>query len=499
MKKSNIRLHSAAAVAVAALASACSSDSVVEVPENTPGKAEKVTLVANQPGGGTRVGFTKEEDGTGKAYWQEGDAIGVWSNGDGKFSSFGIASGAGEATATFSGTVTDGVGKYAVYPYNEKHGIQDNALTYYLPEKYTYTSVDQTVSPEGKDGNSFNMPMLGKITDGQTVSFSHLAGVFCLKIDKMPAGSGTVIVTSSGKQLCGAFTASLADTNPEITTTTSETDNAVTFVYSGAVADKPGIFYLPAATGSYTLTVAVSGDKKFSTTTHEVKMVRGGLQVVNVTTEYTSATTNDDGTYTINGHKFIDLGLPSGLLWAETNIGATAACDDGNYYAWGETAPKSDYSDATYTTALAKYENGALLYTKYTTTDGKTVLDPEDDAAYVNWGSGCRMPTKDEFQELISNCTWDEVKETNSAGQTIYCHKLKSNNNGNIIYLPNSGYRSGGSLCNYGSSYDCSGQYWSSTLYNVGKARLLRFATNLRYVDYSPYRYGRPVRSVAEP
>ena len=91
MKRNNIKLHAVAAIAVAALASACSSDAVTDALENNTGKTETVTLVASQPGKDTRVGFTEK----GKGYWQANDAIGVWSKGDYKFNSFAITSSAG--------------------------------------------------------------------------------------------------------------------------------------------------------------------------------------------------------------------------------------------------------------------------------------------------------------------------------------------------------------------------------------------------------------------
>ena len=197
------------------------------------------------------------------------------------------------------------------------------------------------------------------------------------------------------------------------------------------------------------------------------------------------------GIYLINGHKFIDLGLPSGILWAEANIGAETAYDDGNYYAWGETAPKSDYSESAYTAS------GNLLYTKYTPT-GKTVLEPEDDAAYVNWGSGCRMPTDSEFSELSNseNCTWEWVSVTNSAGETTNCYKVVSKRNNNVIYLPASGGRSGDRLNYHGSD----GYYWSSTLRanDISNAYILYFNSGSHGVDYYYRYYGRSVRPVAE-
>ena len=166
-------------------------------------------------------------------------------------------------------------------------------------------------------------------------------------------------------------------------------------------------------------------------------------------------------TGTENGHTWVDLGLPSGLKWASNNVGATAPEDYGNYYAWGETAPKTDYSWATY-----KYANGAgEKLTKYCTdasygdngfTDNKTTLDPEDDAAYVNWGAKWRMPTDAEWTELREQCTWTWTTQNGVNG-----YQVTSKTNGNSFFLPAAGYR-GKNLNNVGSF----GYYWYSSLNN---------------------------------
>ncbi len=172
---------------------------------------------------------------------------------------------------------------------------------------------------------------------------------------------GTVTVTASSNKLCGAFTAGLADATPEIKTSASDADNTVTFEFSGATADQPGVFYLPVATGSYTLTVDVYGgaNKGTSTTTHSVEVVRERLQVVNVTTDYIA------GIVEIDGHKFVDLGLPSGLLWAETNIGAKTAADYGNYYAWGEVTAYNETTDWASKTTGAVFTKTAFNWVTY--------------------------------------------------------------------------------------------------------------------------------------
>ena len=197
----------------------------------------------------------------------------------------------------------------------------------------------------------------------------------------------------------------------------------------------------------------------------------------------------------INGHRFVDLGLPSGLLWATCNVGAITAADDGNFYAWGETTTKENYDWDTY-----KYGTSSNL-TKYNKTDGKTVLDKEDDAAYVNWGSSCRMPTRVDFDELrnTDNCTWTWTSMTTSSGSSISGYKVTSKKNGNSIFLPASGYRYGSDLYIHGSY----GDYWSSTLFlsNVSRAFYLNFYSSL-YSSSRNYSYrccGFAVRPVAEP
>lgn len=105
---------------------------------------------------------------------------------------------------------------------------------------------------------------------------------------------------------------------------------------------------------------------------------------------------------TEGGHDYVDLGLPSGIMWATCDVGADKPEASGNKYAWGETEPKDSYDKENY-----KYYIGYNRYTKY---DGYTdasvllyTLEPEDDAATVNWGSHWRMPTQGEFVELFIN------------------------------------------------------------------------------------------------
>ena len=161
-----------------------------------------------------------------------------------------------------------------------------------------------------------------------------------------------------------------------------------------------------------------------------------------------------------NGHEYVDLGLPSGTLWATCNVGASKPEEYGDYFAWGETQPKSTYDWGTY-----KYCNGsATTLTKYCTNsdfgtiDNKTVLEAADDAARANWGGSWRMPTDAELTELYEQCTWTWTTQNG-----VYGYKVTSKKSGytnKSIFLPAAGYRNVSSLYYAGSD----GYYWSSSL-----------------------------------
>ncbi len=190
-------------------------------------------------------------------------------------------------------------------------------------------------------------------------------------------------------------------------------------------------------------------------------------------------------------HEVVDLGLS--VKWATCNVGAETADDAGDFFSWGETSPKDIYDSTTDKYCSCpdgdSYCTNASHYTKYNSTDGKTVLDPEDDAATVNWGSGFRMPTQEEFQELLDKCTW--TWDSSHKGYLV------ASSNGNSIFLPASGYRYGSYLDGQGS-FGC---YWSSTLisyYRLYAYGLYFYGCNHDVVDGRRY-YGFPVRPVAEP
>lgn len=191
-----------------------------------------------------------------------------------------------------------------------------------------------------------------------------------------------------------------------------------------------------------------------------------------------------------DAHEYVDLGLPSGTLWATCNIGAEKPEEYGDYFAWGETSGfkdgKTDFSWSTYryynSDGVTKYctDSGSWYY------DNKTELEMGDDAATVNWGVNWQMPSIEQFAELIdsNNTTTSWTTLNGVSGRMIV-----SKSNDKRIFLPAAGYRASteGLL---DSRY---GFYWSRSLNMVDwtsstYGRYLRFSSS--EIEANPYNYG---------
>lgn len=148
---------------------------------------------------------------------------------------------------------------------------------------------------------------------------------------------------------------------------------------------------------------------------------------------------------------YVDLGLPSGLMWRKYNVGANSEYEKGNYYAWGETVTKQDYFSTTY--KWCELDGAIKRYTKYNETDKLTLLQPEDDAATANLGENYRTPTPKEWEELLANCTWEVATTTNKNNETVIDYWKVVGPNGNFIILPSAGYYFGKKWISYASCY----------------------------------------------
>lgn len=190
-------------------------------------------------------------------------------------------------------------------------------------------------------------------------------------------------------------------------------------------------------------TVIIIGKNGGTTVVKVIDTISGNMKEVSVTV-------NDDTPVSYskcpdeNHPHLIDLGLPSGTKWACCNEGADKPETYGSYYAWGETEKKKVYDKSTY----KFYQNGNYVNI------GSDISGTEHDVAHVKWGGNWCMPTQDNINELVDNCTSEWTTLNGVKGR-----KFISKNNGNSIFLPAAGYRFDTGF--YGVSYY--GYYWSST------------------------------------
>lgn len=204
------------------------------------------------------------------------------------------------------------------------------------------------------------------------------------------------------------------------------------------------------------------------------------------------------GEQTIDGHGYVDLGLPSGIKWATVNVGADCPEGCGNYFAWGETTGMNEGKYTFNNTTYKWYDNATEKFTKYCTdedegiVDNKTQLEASDDAATANWGKNWRTPTEAEMKELIDNCTW-----TWTSLEGIDGYKVASKVNGNSIFLPAWGLSDIHYMLH---KILTDGYYWTSSLdttFGGRFAKTLAFVNNLFDGNFTNRSYGLQVRAVS--
>ena len=191
------------------------------------------------------------------------------------------------------------------------------------------------------------------------------------------------------------------------------------------------------------------------------------------------------------GYEYVDLGLPSGLKWAKCNIGAEKETDYGYYFQWGDTVDKSN---ADCTLESYKYYDGTInKITKYTSTDGKITLEPEDDATTQIMGGKWRMPTQTECQELLDYTNYEKVLNYGDSGVNGWKFTSKTDTS-KYIFIPASGYRSGSSF-KYQPNV---GYLWSSSLTTNFRqnADRLCLQSRLSNANNDPRIYAMPTRGV---
>lgn len=239
---------------------------------------------------------------------------------------------------------------------------------------------------------------------------------------------------------------------------------------------------IPAPAGETNLTLNFADGKTYTTTVYLPELKMGGYYRLPISLGGNS-----------EEHEYVDLGLPSGLKWATCNVGASSPEEYGDYFAWGETEPKEDYSWETYKWCKGTKETMTKYCTEisFGTVDKKTILELEDDVAHVNWGGNWRMPTDSEILELRENCTWTWTTQNGVNGYRV------TGANGKCIFVPAAGYRGEKDSYNVGSI----GYYWSNALTKnrtiTGSS--LYINSENHYTDlYEIRSHGQSVRPVTE-
>lgn len=189
----------------------------------------------------------------------------------------------------------------------------------------------------------------------------------------------------------------------------------------------------------------------------------------------TSVGSNGPVTGKVNGHEWVDLGLPSGTRWATCNVDATSPEKPGKHYAWGETVTKASYTEAT---------------SKFYQKSASDISGKANDVATLKWGEAWRTPTKKEFEELLDYCDWKYVQKNGRWGVQLTSIKNKQS-----IFLPATGSMDGTKL----DEPNGCGMYWTSTPYNERGnccSHEYHFGAALGEMGFSVRYYGYAIRPV---
>jgi len=373
-----------------------------------------------------------------------------------------------------------------------------NGTSYIYGDDKTFT----TLAEGGGGGQTFTITATANPTDGGMVigSGTYQEGQQCTLIATANSGYDFVNWTENG----------------------TEVSSDLSFTFAVNANRNVVANFIPQASQNYIITVTanpsvggmVSGGGTYQQgQTCTVNAVANmGYSFENWTENGTICSMDESYSFIVNGNRslvanfayngggggdndYVDLGLPSGLLWATRNVGASSPEDYGDYFAWAEIEPKNVYDLSTY----QYYGDGSHKLTKYCGdaslgyngfTDNLTVLQSIDDAATANWGSEWRMPKEEEWEELLDNCTSVWMTQNGVNGRRF------TGPNGNTLFLPAAGRRFRDELIHA----DSNGYYWSSSLYTDFplEAWYIGFKADSLGAHNFHRRFGLSVRAVRE-
>lgn len=414
----NLRLKYSSMVALlmaSAMFTTCTNDELVTEPQQTPTTEKTYTLTVNATKGGEEVGTRALSlDGTTlNAAWTEGETVTVYNvTRSIELSGTLMAQSSGTSTTlegSLTGTIENG-DKLKLKFRSPDYDTQAGTLEYIAANcDYAEAEVD--------------------VSDASTPSVTTTAATFINQ-------QAIVKFTLRDKADNSALNASSLTVNEGINSYTVTPTSATDVVYVAI----PGF-----SNQTVTLTANV-GNNYYMYSNPSVTFANSQYYAISVKMP----------------KSYVNLGLPSGTLWATCNVGANSPEEYGDYFAWGETVPKEEYNWSTYkycagasSSRLTKYCTMSV-YGNYGFTDGLTELQPEDDAATAYLGNGWQTPSREQCTELITNSNTTTIWTTqNDVNGRLFTSKI----NGESIFLPAAGRYGDTSL----EDADRCGHYWSRT------------------------------------
>lgn len=505
-----------------ALLASCANDDVLDTSDfitNVLITADDVQMAESESY--TRTDLTLAS-GALQFAWAAEDVVGIYPN-EGDQVSFPMTKGAGTKSANFDGggwAVKSSCTYAAYFPYSVDNTTYGRSYTA-LPLSYTGQRQTANSSTAHLGDYDYMVATASAPSNGSIAfNFTHLNSFLYVQLTTPDAATFTQLTLATDDDLL------VEEATVNIATgviTPTETSESLVLDLNNIAVAAGGTLYAWMAVApvnllnkTLTATLTTSEGYSYKTDIAGKTLVTGRAYVLKgtVAAEGTGGSGEDipldDDDDPV--HAYVDLGLPSGLLWATCNVGAENPEDYGDYFVWGETEPyysegnaQSTASDIWKTGKSAGYYwfsykwcNGHYnTMTKYCTSssygtvDNKTVLDPEDDVAHVKWGGNWRMPTKAEQDELLTQCTWTWTQLNGVNGYKV---SSKQQGNTNYLFLPAAGYRYDSSLYRVGSY----GVYWSSSLGASDSNDAYRVSFDSSYVDGGSHcrYYGRSVRPV---
>ena len=421
-------------------------------------------------------------------WWEPGDQIQIYCGSEESTFTTSIDSPAASAefTGSFSAPVADGNSYFAVYPASAAQSFDGNVFTIYIPSEQR--------PPKG----SFDRNAMVAIaqSDNRNLTFKHVCGGIKFSVSRPDIDK--VIIRTFERKTTGTFSVRLNSSGIPVLESEDAASNIITLTPGDGGYFEPGAYYYAALfpkTSVRTQVQLYSSDQL-------IGAYLGWKEVFKRATSGVLSNLDQKLDYVIDNipkPDAIDLGLPSGNLWASFNLGASKPEESGYYYAWGETIPKNLYDWKTYLWC----EGSSSTLTKYNSSsnigaiDNKQALDPNDDAAAMALGDNWSMPSPDDVEELIANCTW-----TWSTVNGVKGYYVKSKVNDARIFIPAAGNMKYGDRT---ESFNSEGFYLCNTAVESSiNVKILLFASFAYYLSstrepYSSRSRGLTIRPIHKP